>query len=267
MVILVDFFNERDYNKNIIFFWINLSTRVDKSEGITIEKNHFLPLYKQIKDDIKTEILSGQYQEGEKLPSENELVKTYDVTRTTIQRALDILVHDGLIEKIHGKGSFVRLKEVRENIWNFSGFSQFVKQTNQTAITKVITHDVFKENGINYLKLVRLRGIKKLNKIQWITLDSSVLSLKDFPGLEKIDFTEISLYETLEKKYQTIPHNARLNIEAIHSDETLKNFFELTSLTPLLNAKGDVVDLNGNIVEHVDVVYSPDAKFNFIANI
>lgn len=246
-----------------------MSTQVDEcvKGGTSIEKNDFSPVYLQIKQDLKDKILAGVYEEDAKLPSENELVKTYNVTRTTVQRALAILVNDGLIEKVHGKGSYVRLKTVRENIWNFSGFSKFARQSNQVAVTKVIKHDVFQKDSKKYLKLVRLRGIKKQHRAQWMTLDTSVLSLVDYPKLDKIDFSQVSLYETLETSYQVVPHNAQLTIEAIISDKQLNHYFELQTSIPLLQAKGNVFAEKGQIIEWVEVVYSPQAKFNFVTNI
>ena len=235
---------------------------------MSIDKNNFVPIYLQIGGDIKSHILSGKYKEGDRLPSESELISKYNVTRTTIQRALSVLVNEGLIERIHGKGTFVRIRSVRENIWNFSSFSDHAKKTNQRAITKVITHEVFTLQQENFLKLVRLRGFEKQGKAQWITLDTSILSLKVFPGLDQYDFSDLSLYEILKNKYDVQPSNAQLSVHAIHSNDQLMDFFELESSTPLINVKGDIYEEQGNVIEKVDVVYnSTAADFNFVINI
>lgn len=232
-----------------------------------VDRESFTPIYLQIEEDIRSQILSGKYREGDRLPSESELIKTYGVTRTTVQRALSGLVNEGMIERIHGKGSFVRLRAVRENIWNFSGFSTYAKKTNQIPITKVIEHEVYQEQSGKYLKLVRLRGFHKHNKNQWITLDTSILSLDIFPGLDKYDFSTLSLYETLKNEYKTEPDHARLSVKAMLANEQLMDIFELTTPMPLLNVQGNVMDQQGRTVEQVNVVYSKDADFNFVINI
>lgn len=228
---------------------------------------HFAPIYLQISEEIKSQILSGEYKEGDRLPSESEFIRKYKVTRTTIQRALAVLVNEGLIERIHGKGSFVRLRSVRENIWNFSGFSDYAKKMSQIPVTKVINHETYIHQKVEYLKLIRLRGFEKHKKIQWLTLDTSILSLAEFPGLDRYDFSERSLYETLAGQYDVYPSNAHLSITAIQGNQQLTELFELKAPSPLLNVKGETFDNDGKVVEQVNVVYSPMADFNFVINI
>ena len=65
------------------------------------------PIYQQIKRTIEQRIASGEWQAGQKLPSENELVGALEVSRMTINRALRELTQEGLIRRVHGVGSFV----------------------------------------------------------------------------------------------------------------------------------------------------------------
>jgi GntR family histidine utilization transcriptional repressor len=65
------------------------------------------PIYQQIKKTIQQRIASGEWPAGQKLPSENELVGALDVSRMTINRALRELTQEGLINRVHGVGSFV----------------------------------------------------------------------------------------------------------------------------------------------------------------
>lgn len=65
------------------------------------------PKYRQILEAIKTDIVSGRYQPGQKLPSEAVLVKRFETSRITVGRALRELQLAGLIERRPGSGSFV----------------------------------------------------------------------------------------------------------------------------------------------------------------
>ncbi len=65
------------------------------------------PLYQQIKNTIQDKIRNGDWSAGEKLPSENELVNALGLSRMTIHRALRELTQAGLINRVHGIGSFV----------------------------------------------------------------------------------------------------------------------------------------------------------------
>ncbi|WSL33532.1 GntR family transcriptional regulator [[Kitasatospora] papulosa] len=61
-----------------------------------------------IADDLRQQITAGSLQPGERLLSEAGLADRYKVSTVTLRRALAILQGEGLVEKIHGKGNFVR---------------------------------------------------------------------------------------------------------------------------------------------------------------
>lgn len=64
---------------------------------IKINKNSTTPLYKQIRNTIRQQIISGQLADGFKLPSERQLVNRLEVHRNTVKKAYEMLVHEGLI--------------------------------------------------------------------------------------------------------------------------------------------------------------------------
>lgn len=66
-----------------------------------------VPKYRQIFDSIKEAILAGQYQAGQRLPSESEFVKVFGTSRLTVNRALRELQVQGLIQRRVGSGSYV----------------------------------------------------------------------------------------------------------------------------------------------------------------
>ncbi|MBD2871849.1 GntR family transcriptional regulator [Paenibacillus arenilitoris] len=65
------------------------------------------PIYLQIKEQIKNQILSGQLQEGELLPSIRNLAQNLKISVITTKRAYDELEQEGLVTSVSGKGTFV----------------------------------------------------------------------------------------------------------------------------------------------------------------
>ncbi|MGC5409928.1 GntR family transcriptional regulator, partial [Streptomyces sp. DT225] len=61
-----------------------------------------------IADDLRHQITTGSIKPGERLPSEAGLAALYRVSTVTLRRALAVLQGEGLVEKIHGKGNYVR---------------------------------------------------------------------------------------------------------------------------------------------------------------
>jgi GntR family transcriptional regulator, arabinose operon transcriptional repressor len=66
------------------------------------------PLYQKIVEDIKSKIDSQELKLGDQVPTELEISKQYNVSRITSKRALTELENQNLIERIQGKGSFVK---------------------------------------------------------------------------------------------------------------------------------------------------------------
>ncbi|MGW2184706.1 GntR family transcriptional regulator [Streptomyces sp. NPDC001719] len=65
-------------------------------------------LYQQVAAEIRNAITAGEFPPGAPLPSETQLIARYGVSRPTVRNAIAALRSEGLIEVIHGKGSFVR---------------------------------------------------------------------------------------------------------------------------------------------------------------
>ena len=62
--------------------------------------------YYQLMEDLKEQILTGQIQAGEKIPSENELSERYKVSRQTVRKAISLLTNAGYLYAEHGRGTF-----------------------------------------------------------------------------------------------------------------------------------------------------------------
>lgn len=73
----------------------------------------FLPIYAKIAEMLRSEIKSGSLKPGAQLPTEEELCRLYNVSRGTIQKALNLLVSEGIISRRRGIGSFVRNNSIK----------------------------------------------------------------------------------------------------------------------------------------------------------
>lgn len=75
--------------------------------NIQINNSSTDPIYLQIKNQIKAQIISGSLKTGEKLPSIRFMAKELRVSMITVKRAFDELELDGFINSVQGKGNFV----------------------------------------------------------------------------------------------------------------------------------------------------------------
>ena len=65
-------------------------------------------LHRQLTSDLRNRILAGRLPVGTRLPTDTELAAEYQLSRDTVRQALALLADEGLIERIQGRGTFVR---------------------------------------------------------------------------------------------------------------------------------------------------------------
>ena len=106
-----------------------------------------MPLYLQIKNQIRQEIEAGRYASGDKLPSEREMCETYGVSRIPVRKALEQLETEGLIQSFQGKGSFVRTPLMQNNLVHISTFSQNLAQQGYEGHTELISFETHNPNS------------------------------------------------------------------------------------------------------------------------
>lgn len=78
--------------------------------NIIISNSSQEPIYEQIVRQIKNMIMRGEIAEGEMLPSIRNLAKELQISVITVKRAYQELENDGYIVTVHGKGSFIAVK-------------------------------------------------------------------------------------------------------------------------------------------------------------
>lgn len=83
------------------------SSEVVFTESTELNRNSFVPLYYQLAEALKKMLETGALGPGDRFPSEREIAEEFEVSRTVIRPALDLLVSDGAIVRIRGSGTFV----------------------------------------------------------------------------------------------------------------------------------------------------------------
>jgi GntR family transcriptional regulator len=74
---------------------------------IIINNTSMVPVYEQLMDQIKQEIIDGSLKEGEALPSVRNLAGELKISALTVKKAYDKLEEEGFTVTVHGKGSYV----------------------------------------------------------------------------------------------------------------------------------------------------------------
>lgn len=118
---------------------------------ILISNSSGVPLYEQIEEQIKSQIITGELREGDALPSMRILAKELKISIITTKRAYEDLERDGFIESVTGKGSFVKGINndiVKENMM----FA--IQELLETAVDKAVMGKVTLDELQEMLKLL-----------------------------------------------------------------------------------------------------------------
>ena len=103
-----------------------------------------MPKYKEIAIALKQKIVEGDYKEGELLPDQETLAKTYDTSRVTIRKAIQLLIDEGLLYTRRGSGTYVRsnIKKNNKNVTQINSVFGTSVQEGVDVTSKIIRFDV-----------------------------------------------------------------------------------------------------------------------------
>lgn len=108
-------------------------------ENHILDKSVPIPLYYQLKTIISTEIDAGNYLPNTPIPTEEELGREFNVSRTTVRQAITELVQEGRLYRIKSKGTFVAEKKLEQDFSNrIQSFDERILQMGQTPSTQVL---------------------------------------------------------------------------------------------------------------------------------
>jgi GntR family transcriptional regulator/GntR family frlABCD operon transcriptional regulator len=200
-----------------------------------------IPQYRQLYELLRKHILTGVYEEGGLLPSENELCALHNMARPTVRHALDTLVKDGLILKKQGKGSIVRKQLQNIGILSISGTASAigVRYLKTEILQKPVIRnwsepfpfelsELEKESGCVYLE--RLRYVED----EPVFYDINHLPNINLPRLPNRSFENKSLFEMLRQHYQVEITGGEQKLKAILPDEKIKQLLQMKSGQPVL---------------------------------
>lgn len=173
-----------------------------------IDKKSEIPLYQQLAHSIKKAVDEQKLKENDKIPAENEFCKIYDLSRTTVRQALDILEKDGYIYKLRGKGSYVSTPKIHQNRSSFSKFYDDMRSLGKVPVSKIISLKI-KVADVYVREKMQLEENEMLCQIKWIRYGNNEpliyetinLNYKLVDGIEMKELTDKKLYDILSEEY------------------------------------------------------------------
>ena len=212
------------------------------------ELRRYIPQYKRIYEILRKHIVEGVYDEGDLLPSENELCNIYGLTRPTVRQALSELVQDGYISKQQGKGSIVNKIPQGIGILSIAGTTTALK--NKNLKTRILVKpqiipwpegfmfrlsDLETESGCIYMTRLRL-----LDEVP-IFYDINFIPNINLPRFTSRSFENRSLFDLLREAYQVEIKGGEQKIRAINADRYICSCLIIKPSEPVLHMERKMI--------------------------
>jgi len=110
------------------------------------KKRGALPVYTQLTQIIKEDISSGRLVPGFRIPSEAQLAKDYGVSPMTVRQAIGVLAEEGLVERVHGSGTYVKRIEVGATTFDLTHLNRVLSDAEALDV-KVFKSEIVRASG------------------------------------------------------------------------------------------------------------------------
>jgi len=194
---------------------------------MAIVRTNRLPLYLQLKEWLISQIEEGNFAAGNQIPAEATLMQQFSLSRGTVRQALNELVHEGCLYRLHGKGTFVSAPRVEHRMAQvLMSLAEDMDEQGIPFSSKVLSQSIIVAgDGLaSRLHIAPKDKVIFLERLGYakgepIVVGNTYVPAFLCPNLINEDLTNCSLYKLLEAKYSIKARTARRTLEPALADE------------------------------------------------
>ncbi|MBG0786553.1 MAG: GntR family transcriptional regulator [Anaerolineaceae bacterium] len=230
-----------------------------------MSENTSLPLYIQVKQKLMERIQSGEFNDGDMLPTENALREEFDVSRATIRNALNEIENERMIVRKRGVGTIVKKPKFKKELMKLQSFTNLMRSRGLTPRKETLTVEIIdtpkeveehlknrQSNKSWFLKRLLLADEKPIG-LQYLYLPNNLtFSPDDLVNMQ-------SFYELVKEKHNIIPSFAEEVLTATVADAETASIMQIEEGAPLLTVWRTVYDEDGAVFEVSNLLYIADS--------
>lgn len=240
------------------------------------------PKYIEICQDIINSIETGDLQPGDKIPSENELIKKYNISNTTARKSLHEIELRGWATRIKGKGTYVLNRTEDKHIVRTlgsiyttrAGFDENLKKEGfvpksiimeKTVLDAGISTEISGHHYIIDGPVVKIHRLRYANDVL-MKDETRYISLRLCPRINMIE-TKKSYFTIYEEVYSLKITDMKQTLSAtIFNPKSADNYFDSATQLPVFILDSAIFCSSGKVVEIEKSYYRGDRyKFSIIA--
>ncbi len=230
-----------------------------------LERDSAVPLYAQLEEILRTRVAAGEWRPGERVPSENELNKTYGVSRMTARGVLTTLVNAGVFFRVPGKGTFLSPVKLDAISPAYRGVREQLEAMGYETTTQVLSvvsepasPEVARKLGLPGTEDVY--AIRRLRSVQGepISLHHSYVPARLAPGLDRHDTGSEQLCVILETHYGLAMKKVEEHLEATAAHGPEAQWLGMHRGHPVLLLEDVIADATGQVFEYSTILFRGD---------
>jgi GntR family transcriptional regulator len=167
-----------------------------------------VPLYGKIEEVLASEIARGVLQPGDRLPSEDQLLTRFDVSRITVRRAIQNLIQRGMLEIRRGRGTYVLAPKISQDLTRLTGFVEDMAAHGRKASARVVSQDVVAADSTVARQLHIAKGtyVMRIERVRLadsipMSLDETYLPLGIGKRIVRNDLRMKPIFTLLEEEF------------------------------------------------------------------
>ncbi len=208
----------------------------------------------QLKSQLYEKIESGEWPEGFKIPSENELCDEYGISRITVREVLKEMVQSGYLMRQQGKGTFVTAHSVEETLTSSYSLSEDLEQKGRVSEFILRSFNLV-DSTLSSRNLFNLKDSDKMFEIIRLrTIDGKTYAWEKALVPEKFllsataqDINKDGLYPTIKRLSGLYPVEAEEKIESAICPDYIAEQMQIPKHSAVFKIKRNTKSMNGYI--------------------
>lgn len=196
------------------------------------------PKHAQLTETL-ADLVARELGPDQAIPSERDLMTAYGVSRTTVRKAIESLITDGVLHRVHGKGTFVSRPRLESRL-HLASFTQDMRRRGLTPSTSLLgvlldrpPADIARALELGPDELAwRIDRVRLADK-QPIAVENGWYAEPALPGLDRLDLSD-SLYALFSKHYGLVVDSAEQTLWGESADTMTARRLDAPLHTPLL---------------------------------
>ncbi|HEY3938224.1 MAG TPA: GntR family transcriptional regulator [Bryobacteraceae bacterium] len=202
----------------------------------SVNSSSATPLYAQVEAVLTANFADGTLPPGSQLPTEDGLIERFEVSRTTIRKAIQNLAARGLVEIQRGRGTFVTQPKITQELTELSGFVEDMQAQGRHPTARVIDKQVVAASEIVARQLaltvgtrvMRIRRVRLADGVA-VSFDETYLPLEIGKKIITNDLRAEPIFSLLEQKYKIPLIEAEYRLEAIAAEPAVSEALGIES--------------------------------------